>query len=116
MLSFPAEPYFDENCEDFSCEEVFCECENHQCSCEGCHCSDDDPKKMCVLGSIALAFETIERESQEQGKTFLDHVTHLVIHSVLHLLGYDHIESDEAEKMEELEILILQTLNIENPY
>lgn len=68
------------------------------------------------LGDVILAHETIEREAQEQGKFPLDHIKHLTVHGVLHLLGYDHIEEDEANDMETLEIRILEHLGVQNPY
>ena len=68
------------------------------------------------LGDIALAYETCERESGAQGKRFADHVAHLVLHGVLHLLGYDHLDEDEAQRMEALEIRILAGLGIADPY
>ena len=69
-----------------------------------------------ILGDIALARETLEREALELGKSFTDHYTHLVVHGFLHILGYDHIEDDEALVMEGLETQILATLGIEDPY
>lgn len=69
-----------------------------------------------ILGDIALAYETIEREAKEQHKTFIDHATHLVVHGILHLLGYDHIIESEQAQMESLEIEILSQLHIQNPY
>lgn len=68
------------------------------------------------LGDIILAYETLEREAVEQDKPIKEHCTHLIIHGLLHLLGYDHIEDEEAEEMEALEIKILSGLNIKNPY
>jgi probable rRNA maturation factor len=68
------------------------------------------------LGDIALAYETCERESGAQGKRFADHVAHLVLHGVLHLLGYDHLNDDEAQRMEALEVRILAGLGIADPY
>lgn len=70
----------------------------------------------CALGDLILAFETVERESTEETKPFRDHFTHLVVHGTLHLLGYDHIEDREAEVMESLEIQILKSMDIKNPY
>lgn len=67
-------------------------------------------------GDIVLAIETIEREAKEQGKSLKNHVTHLVVHGTLHLLGHDHMKKKEAERMEQLEIKILKKLGIENPY
>ena len=68
------------------------------------------------LGDIAIAFDTCQREATEKGISVQDHVTHLVIHGVLHLLGYDHITDTEAEEMEGLEIKALAMLGIDNPY
>lgn len=68
------------------------------------------------LGDIALGFETIAHEAESEGKRFHDHLSHLVVHGVLHLLGYDHESSEEAEEMENLEKRILESLAIEDPY
>jgi probable rRNA maturation factor len=73
---------------------------------------DPDP----ALGDIALAYETCAREAEEEGKTLADHLTHLVIHGTLHLLGYDHETEAEAEAMEALETRILAGLGIADPY
>ncbi|AZL15566.1 rRNA maturation RNase YbeY [Rickettsiales endosymbiont of Stachyamoeba lipophora] len=62
------------------------------------------------LGEIIVSFNTLERESKEQNKSFNYHYTHLIIHSVLHLLGFDHINNDEAARMEELEEQLLRKL------
>jgi len=70
----------------------------------------------CALGDLILAYETVEREAREENKPFEHHLTHLVIHGILHLLGYDHIDDDEAEEMESLEIQILKRLSITDPY
>lgn len=68
------------------------------------------------LGDIALAFETVAREAQEQGVSLAHHFQHLVVHGLLHLLGFDHETEGEAEEMEGLEVEILATLGIGNPY
>lgn len=69
-----------------------------------------------ILGDVVLAYETIEHESIQQNKTFLDHLLHLVVHGVLHLLGFDHEKDKDAAIMESLEVKILSCLNIRNPY
>ena len=68
------------------------------------------------LGDIALAYGVISREALAQKKPFGHHVTHLIVHGALHLLGYDHETDSEAEAMEAREIMILAGLGIENPY
>lgn len=68
------------------------------------------------LGDIALAFGVCSREAAEQGKPLAHHLSHLVAHGVLHLLGYDHETDDEAEEMEALERAILQPLGVPDPY
>jgi probable rRNA maturation factor len=69
-----------------------------------------------VLGDIALSAQTIIREAAEQSKTVPDHLAHLLVHGLLHLLGYDHDVDDEAAVMEQLEIDILGTMDVPNPY
>jgi probable rRNA maturation factor len=69
-----------------------------------------------MLGDIILAHETIAREAEEAGKSFEDHLSHLTVHGLLHLFGYDHLTDAEAEAMEALEVRILATLDIDNPY
>jgi probable rRNA maturation factor len=68
------------------------------------------------LGDIAVAFGVTRREAKEAGKPFAAHATHLAVHGVLHLLGYDHERAGEARSMEQLEIAILAELGIANPY
>jgi probable rRNA maturation factor len=68
------------------------------------------------LGDIALAFETLARESEEESKEFAHHFAHLIVHGVLHLLGYDHEVEAEAEIMEALEVKALASLGITDPY
>lgn len=72
--------------------------------------------KIKQLGDVALAYETIAREAKEQDKTMKAHVTHLTIHGVLHLLGYDHENENDAKTMESLETAILSSMGIANPY
>jgi probable rRNA maturation factor len=69
-----------------------------------------------LLGDVVLAFETVRREAAEQNKPLADHLRHLVVHGVLHLLGYDHLEAADAAAMEEREIAILAELGVPNPY
>jgi len=68
------------------------------------------------LGDIAIAWETCLREAREQGKPFNDHVTHLMVHGCLHLLGYDHVRSRDAAFMEGIEVEILAKLGLTDPY
>ena len=68
------------------------------------------------FGGLAMAFETIRRESREQGKSLVNHSKHMILHGFLHLLGHDHQKPREARLMEQLEIAILSDLGIPNPY
>ncbi|MDE9449679.1 rRNA maturation RNase YbeY [Aliiroseovarius sp. Z3] len=68
------------------------------------------------LGDIAIAYETCQREAVAQDKKFPAHVTHLLVHGMLHLLGYDHIDDKDAALMEGLEVEILGKMSISNPY
>jgi probable rRNA maturation factor len=69
-----------------------------------------------LLGDVVLAFETIARESAEQGKPLANNLSHLVVHGVLHLLGFDHESLGDAKRMEALETRILAGLGIPDPY
>ena len=69
-----------------------------------------------LIGDIILARETVVKEALEQGKSFNDHFSHLVVHGFLHILGYDHLNDDEALEMEGLETQILSGLGISDPY
>ncbi|MDO9106110.1 MAG: rRNA maturation RNase YbeY [Methylovulum sp.] len=69
-----------------------------------------------LLGDLVICAPVLEREAQQQNKTLSDHWAHIVVHGVLHLLGYDHINNDDAEIMEQKEIAILHKLTINNPY
>ena len=68
------------------------------------------------LGDIIFSIETILKEAKRDNKSVENHLTHLFIHAVLHLLGYEHETEEQAEKMENLEIEILSNLQIDNPY
>lgn len=68
------------------------------------------------LGDIAIAYDTCLAEAEAQGKPVPDHVTHLLVHATLHLLGYDHEDDADAETMEAAERSILSRLNIPDPY
>jgi probable rRNA maturation factor len=69
-----------------------------------------------LLGDVVLAYGTVTREAQDQKKLFADHFRHLVVHGVLHLLGYDHATGPEAVLMETLETSILAGLGVADPY
>ena len=68
------------------------------------------------LGDIALAYETCAAEAAAAAKPMAQHVTHLIVHGLLHLLGYDHLTEPDAARMEALEVRILATLAIPDPY
>lgn len=68
------------------------------------------------LGDVVICAPVIVREALEQGKFVDEHWAHMVIHGTLHLLGYDHIETQEMKQMESLEIILLNQLSIDNPY
>ncbi|MGE5504762.1 MAG: rRNA maturation RNase YbeY [Actinomycetota bacterium] len=74
------------------------------------------PGAPLLLGDVVLAFETCLREAEEMGKPLADHMGHLVVHGVLHLLGWDHEDEDEAAEMEGLETSLLAALGIDDPY
>lgn len=69
-----------------------------------------------LLGDLVICRQVVEREAAEQDKPLMAHWAHMVVHGSLHLLGYDHIEDDEAEEMEALERDIMQELGFANPY
>jgi probable rRNA maturation factor len=69
-----------------------------------------------LLGDVVLGFETVRREADEQGKAIGDHLAHLVVHGVLHLLGFDHEAAPDAERMEEMERRALSGLGVADPY
>ncbi len=74
------------------------------------------PGETAPLGDIAVALETVQREAVTEEKAFSDHLSHMIVHGTLHLLGYDHEMDDEAEEMEALEREVLATIGIADPY
>ena len=68
------------------------------------------------VGDIAICVDVLKKEAKEQNKDFLDHLLHLFVHGILHLLGYKHDSDREATKMEQIEKSILSKLGIEDPY
>jgi len=68
------------------------------------------------LGDIAISYDTCLREAQATGKSFKDHVTHLIVHGTLHLLGYDHVSDSDATLMERIETETLGKMGVSNPY
>ena len=75
-----------------------------------------DEVELPLLGDLVICRQVVEREAQEQDKPVMAHWAHMVVHGSLHLLGYDHIEDDEAEKMESLETQIMTGLGFADPY
>ena len=69
-----------------------------------------------LLGDLVICRQVVEAEAIEQGKPLMAHWAHMVVHGSLHLLGYDHIEDEEAEEMEQLERDIMQELGFADPY
>ncbi|MBW5290957.1 MAG: Metal-dependent hydrolase YbeY [Candidatus Ruthia sp. Asou_11_S2] len=69
-----------------------------------------------ILGGVVICTQVVLKESIEQHKSFNHHLTHMAIHGTLHLLGYDHIDTKDAQQMESLEIKILAKIGINNPY
>ena len=75
-----------------------------------------DEVELPLLGDLVICRQVVEREAQEQDKPLMAHWAHMVVHGSLHLLGYDHIEDDEAEEMESLEAQIMTELGFADPY
>ena len=75
-----------------------------------------DEVELPLLGDLVICRQVVEREAQEQDKPVMAHWAHMVVHGSLHLLGYDHIEDDEAEEMESLENQIMTGLGFADPY
>jgi probable rRNA maturation factor len=82
---------------------------------EALHGTSSDPPGS-PLGDLALAWQTVERDARAEAKPVTEHVQHLVVHGVLHLLGHAHEDDDEARRMEGLERQILARLGIPDPY
>lgn len=69
-----------------------------------------------MMGDVVLAYETVKKESTQHRRNFEHHVMHLIIHGILHLMGHDHESDNQAEEMESLEIRILRSFGVKNPY
>lgn len=78
--------------------------------------SDLKVKDFLPLGDILISYETVLQESKDQKKDFDQHFAHMLIHATLHLIGYDHIDAEDAQEMEHLETLIMTGLGYEAPY
>ena len=78
--------------------------------------ADEDISEPGFLGDVVLAFETVRAEAREQAISLADHAAHLVVHGVLHLIGFDHADHTAAERMEDLERKALASLGIADPY
>jgi len=72
--------------------------------------------KSPLIGDLAICAPVVAREAADQGKRLRDHYAHMVVHGTLHLLGYDHVDEREAERMEALETKLLAELGIADPY
>lgn len=72
--------------------------------------------KSPLIGDLAICAPVVSREAAEQGKRLRDHYAHMVIHGTLHLLGHDHVDDHDAERMEALETRLLAALGIADPY
>ncbi|MYM57787.1 rRNA maturation RNase YbeY [Vibrio sp. OCN044] len=72
--------------------------------------------EMDLLGDLVICKQVVEQEAKEQSKPLMAHWAHMVVHGSLHLLGYDHIEDEEAEEMESLEKEIMQSMGFDDPY
>ena len=77
---------------------------------------DDSDKPSVPLGNLVICWSVLARESLDQGKSLLDHLAHLFLHGVLHLLNFDHQTESSAEQMEAIEIETLAIMQIDNPY
>ncbi len=77
---------------------------------------DEDASDMIVLGDLAICAEVVAEEAMQQNKALFAHWAHMVVHGMLHLQGFDHIEDDDAQQMEQLETDIMQSLGFADPY
>lgn len=77
---------------------------------------EPDPDGIIELGDIAIAYDTCAAEAAAAGKSLPDHATHLIVHGILHLLGYDHVRDADATLMEQLEVEILGKMGLDDPY
>ena len=77
---------------------------------------NDNQVKRIILGDIVISLEKVKTESITQSKKFKDHLSHLILHGFMHLLGYEHDNKENAKIMEKKEINILSKLSISNPY
>lgn len=78
----------------------------------------DFPEALALpqIGDLVICAEIVNQESGQQNKTEIAHWAHLTVHGVLHLLGYDHVEAEQAQAMEAIEVLVLNQLGYQNPY
>lgn len=74
------------------------------------------PDELPPLGDIVMAYETCCTEATAKGVSVLDHFSHLLVHGLLHLFGYDHMEAEEALEMEALEVQLLSKIGVADPY
>ncbi|AZV79400.1 rRNA maturation RNase YbeY [Parasedimentitalea marina] len=79
-------------------------------------CPEPDFTGEIALGDIAISYDTCVREAADAAKPLDDHVRHLIVHGVLHLLGYDHVRDLDATLMESVEVEILGKMGVDNPY
>ena len=70
----------------------------------------------CILGDVVICVDVVREEAIVGGKTFSDHLSHMAIHGILHLIGHDHTDLVSANKMELIEIDFLKKIGIDNPY
>ncbi len=82
----------------------------------GDHGLPEVPGAEMMLGDVVVSYETITAEAKENGRDIKDHLSHLIVHGMLHLLGFDHRDDEEASKMEEMEVSVLTGIGINNPY